>query len=163
MILANEKIELDNKLAEWLPGTGTWKICWRGTEHGWAAPTFHEKCNEKKTSLVIVKVVKGGKSLIFGGYCTGTWTGKSVQQATKPLLEKIEALEAELTNVRVQANKNEQYSRKYSLRIVGLNENDGENCVGEVIKLCKEKLNVNVDERDIDRAHRLGPKALSGR
>ncbi|CAB4023920.1 Hypothetical predicted protein [Paramuricea clavata] len=92
-----------------------------------------------------------------------TLVEESVQQATKPLLEKIEALEAELTNVRVQANENEQYSRKYNLRIVGLNENDGENCVGEVIKLCKEKLNVNVDERDIDRAHRLGPKALSGR
>ena len=40
---------------------------------------------------------------------------------------------------------------------------DGENCIGDVIKLCKEKLNVNVDERDIDRAHHLGPKALSGR
>jgi exosome complex exonuclease DIS3/RRP44 len=92
-----------------------------------------------------------------------TLVEESVQQATKPLLENIEALEAELTNVRVQANENEQYFRKYNLRIVGLNENDGENCVGEIIKLCKGKLNVNVDERDIDRAHRLGPKALSGR
>ncbi|CAB4002801.1 Retrovirus-related Pol poly from transposon opus [Paramuricea clavata] len=76
MILANEPVELDNKLSEWLPGTGTWRICWRGTEHGFAAPTFHEKCNEKKPSLVIVKVVTGAKSLIFGGYCTETWAGE---------------------------------------------------------------------------------------
>jgi flagellar hook-associated protein FlgK len=34
-----------------------------------------------------------------------TLVEESVQQATKPLLEKIEALEAELTNVRVQANE----------------------------------------------------------
>jgi hypothetical protein len=79
MILANEPIELDNKLAEWLPGTGKWRICWRGTEHGWAASTFHEKCNEKKTSLVIVKVVTGFKSLIFGGYCTKTWRGSKFE------------------------------------------------------------------------------------
>jgi hypothetical protein len=75
MILANEPVELDNKLAEWLPRTGTWSICWRGTKHGWAASTFHEKCNEKKPTLVIVKVVTDGKSFIFGGYCTDTWGG----------------------------------------------------------------------------------------
>ena len=75
MILVNEPVEFDNKLAEWLPGTGTWRICWRGTEHGWAVWTFHEKCNEKKPSLVIVKVVTGGKKLIFGGYCTERWAG----------------------------------------------------------------------------------------
>jgi hypothetical protein len=79
MILANEPIELDNKLAEWLPGTGKWRICWRGIEHSWAASTFHEKCDEKKTSLVIVKVVTGGKSLIFGGYCTETWGGSKFE------------------------------------------------------------------------------------
>ena len=79
MILANETVELNDKLAEWLPGTGKWRICWRSTEHGWAASTFHEKCNEKKPSLVIVKVVTGGKSLIFGGYCTETWAGSKFE------------------------------------------------------------------------------------
>ena len=79
MILASEPVELDNKLGKWLPGTGTWRICWRGTEHGFSAPTFHEKCNEKKTSLVIVKVVTGVKNLIFGGYCTKTWAGSKFE------------------------------------------------------------------------------------
>ncbi|CAB4003661.1 Hypothetical predicted protein, partial [Paramuricea clavata] len=93
MILANEPVELDNKLAEWLPGTGTWRICWRGTEHGWAAPTFHEKCNEKKPSLVIVKVVTGGKNLIFGGYCTETWAGnEAVVKSNKSLPAKVSFL-----------------------------------------------------------------------
>jgi hypothetical protein len=40
-----------------------------------------------------------------------TLVEESVQQAKKPLLEKIEALEAELINVRVEANENEQYCR----------------------------------------------------
>ena len=79
MILANESVEFDKKLAEWLPGTGKWGICWRGTEHGWEASIFHKKCDEKKTSLVIVKVVTGGKSLIFGGYCTETWGGSKFE------------------------------------------------------------------------------------
>jgi hypothetical protein len=79
MILANESVELDKKLAEWLPGTGKWGICWRGTEHGWEASIFHMKCDGKKPSLVIVKVVTGGKSLIFGGYCTRTWAGSKFE------------------------------------------------------------------------------------
>ena len=82
-ILADETVELDIKLREWLPGTGTgtgiWNICWRGTEHGWAASTFHENCNDKNTTLVIIKVVKGGKSLIFGGYCTEIWGGSKFE------------------------------------------------------------------------------------
>ncbi|CAB3986095.1 Hypothetical predicted protein [Paramuricea clavata] len=99
MILANEPVELDNKLSEWLPGTGTWRICWRGTEHGFAAPIFHEKCNEKKPSLVIVKVVTGDKSLIFGGYCTATWAGESTD-----IVRKTDAVKKQQSELRNKAD-----------------------------------------------------------
>jgi hypothetical protein len=67
MILANESVEMEKKLAEWLPGTAKWGLCWRGTEHGWEASIFHKICDEIKPSLVIVKVVTGGKTETWGG------------------------------------------------------------------------------------------------
>ena len=62
-------------LREWLPKTGTWTACWRATRDGWASSTFHSNCDGKSSTLVIVKVVKDSKNLIFGGYCTVTWAG----------------------------------------------------------------------------------------
>ena len=49
-----------------------------------------------------------------------------------PLQKRIETLEA------VQANKNEQYSQKYNLRLVGLSEEESENCTEKVVDFCKE-------------------------
>ncbi len=72
-ILANEPVEFDNKLAEWLPRTGNWRICWRATRDGWAASTFHSKCDRKKPTLTIVQVPNDNKSYVFGGYATESW------------------------------------------------------------------------------------------
>ena len=66
-------------LEEWLPITGTWTACWRATRDGWAASTFHSNCDGKIPSLVIVKVAKNSKNLIFGGYCTVTWAGSKFE------------------------------------------------------------------------------------
>ena len=77
--MANESVELREKLIEWLPRTGKWRICWRATEHGWGASTFHNKCDGKIPTLVIVKVVKDAKNLIFGGYSTETWAGSKFE------------------------------------------------------------------------------------
>jgi hypothetical protein len=73
VILAIERIEFHNKLEEWLPRQGYWRICWRASEHGWAASTFHRKCDGKVPTLTIVQVVKNNKSLVFGGYATRSW------------------------------------------------------------------------------------------
>ena len=62
-------------LGEWLPETGTWTACWRATRDGLAISTFHSNCDGRIPTLVIVKVVKDSKNLIFGGYCTVTWAG----------------------------------------------------------------------------------------
>ncbi|CAB4014206.1 Hypothetical predicted protein, partial [Paramuricea clavata] len=75
VILANETIEFHNKLEEWLPRQGYWRICWRASEHGWAASTFHRKCDGKVPTITIVQVVKNNKSLVFGGYATRSWAG----------------------------------------------------------------------------------------
>jgi hypothetical protein len=82
----------------------------------------------------------------------------AVKQATAPMLERIKTLESELAKAAVQINENEQYSRKYNLSFVGLDDSEGEECVDKVVAFCKEKLDINVDKAEVDRAHRLGPK-----
>ena len=72
-ILANETVEFSNKLAEWLPRTGNWTICWRAPRDGWAATTFHSKCDGIKPTLTIVQVIKDNKKYVFGGYATESW------------------------------------------------------------------------------------------
>lgn len=73
--MLNEPFEFVITLKEWLPKTGNWLLCWRGTSHGWGDTNFHHRCNGKRTTLTIVKVVKDNKSLIFGGYATEKWDG----------------------------------------------------------------------------------------
>ena len=78
-ILSHEPSNFIKMLGEWLPKTGNWTACWRGTRDGWAASTFHSNCDGKIPTLVIVKVVKGSKKLVFGGYCTVTWAGSTFE------------------------------------------------------------------------------------
>ena len=74
-ILSSEPRNLTTKLREWLPHDGSWSVCWRATRDGWAATTFHVGCDGKIPTLIIVKVVKNSKNLIFGGYSMVTWAG----------------------------------------------------------------------------------------
>ena len=69
------KAKFSKMLREKLSKTGNWTACWRATRDGWAASTFHSNCDGKLPTLVIVKVVKNSKKLIFGGYSTVTWAG----------------------------------------------------------------------------------------
>lgn len=83
---------------------------------------------------------------------------EAVERATTPLFKRIQSLEADLAKVSLQANENEQYTRKYKLRFVGLNETEGEDCVDKIVSFCKEKLDIDIDTKGIYRAHYLGPK-----
>ena len=46
--------------------------CWRAKTDGWAASTFHSKCDGKGPTVTIIKV----GSYIFGGYTDVSWSGK---------------------------------------------------------------------------------------
>ncbi|XP_028415669.1 latent-transforming growth factor beta-binding protein 1-like [Dendronephthya gigantea] len=76
-ILKNEPGDFDRKLREWLPTKKDWNVCWRASRDGWAAGTFHFRCDGKSPTLTIVKVVKDNKAFIFGGYATVSWAGPS--------------------------------------------------------------------------------------
>ncbi|XP_048578204.1 tripartite motif-containing protein 45-like isoform X2 [Nematostella vectensis] len=48
-----------------------WVSCFSAKRDGWAASTFHEKCNGKAPNIVLVSV--GGR-YVFGGYSEVAWT-----------------------------------------------------------------------------------------
>lgn len=83
---------------------------------------------------------------------------EAIGTATKALETTVQDLESKLEEYRALINDNEQYSRKYNLRISGIKESPGESCVDKVMDLCQTKLNIIVEKDSIDRAHCLGPK-----
>ena len=48
----------------------SWFLCYRATSHGWARPTFHQKCDHKRNTVTIIR--KG--SYVFGGYTDIPWS-----------------------------------------------------------------------------------------
>lgn len=92
-----------------------------------------------------------------------------VQQIVKPLEDQLAAIEEKLEVLQETSNDNEQYSRRYNIRIYGVDqpafdeENEdnvalqaNENCAKTVIDLCTQELGIMVERNEIDRAHRIG-------
>ncbi|XP_078383111.1 uncharacterized protein LOC144665695 [Oculina patagonica] len=50
-----------------------WVLCYRATTHGWAASTFHSRCDGKRDTVTIIK--KG--QYVFGGYTDIPWDSSS--------------------------------------------------------------------------------------
>lgn len=86
---------------------------------------------------------------------------EAVEKATRPLHARISWLESKLEEVQAHANDNEQYSRKYNLRFIGIDEDEGEDCTEKIVNMCSDELNISVKKEEIDRAHRVGPKKSS--
>lgn len=92
--------------------------------------------------------------------------GKEVERCVaeqKVLREENKRLRVEMDRQRNMNNERlndlEQYQRRNNLRISGLPDKDGETAedtLKSVVTLMEDKLNLTVDEEDIDIAHRLG-------
>ncbi|CAH3166279.1 unnamed protein product [Porites lobata] len=50
-----------------------WKRCWRASVDGWAASTFHLRCDSKGPTVTIIRVGR----YIFGGYASMSWASSS--------------------------------------------------------------------------------------
>ncbi len=61
--------QYDDKLREWC-GDYKWKLIYRASEHGYTAESFHEYCDDKGPTLIVIKSSGGW---IFGGYTTQSW------------------------------------------------------------------------------------------
>ena len=71
---------------------------------------------------------------------------------------KIPVLTAGISQALKGADDNEQYSRRYCLRIKRIDkekDETGTKCIGKVITVCKH-IKVDITKNDIDRAHRVG-------
>ena len=66
------------------------------------------------------------------------------------------SLKVEIAAVREYALHNEQYSRKNSVRVFGITEDDGENVEGKVMESFKSNLKVDVSSNDVEVTHRIG-------
>ena len=68
---------------------------------------------------------------------------------------RCKLLEEEVKELKVKNDDIEQYSRRMCLRISGLKEFDHEDVTAKVLDFAK-KVDVNISDDDIDRAHRVG-------
>ena len=84
---------------------------------------------------------------------------KVIEPLTKTIVdlqEIVSSLESQLSSVSNMANDNEQYSRRHNARISGFDEEQGEICGEKIATFCKEKLKVDISDKNIDRAPRVG-------
>ncbi len=67
--------QYDNKLREWLGNDYIWKLLYRTSEHGYTGESFHEYCDNKGPTLI---VIKSSGDWLFGGYTTRSWSRISI-------------------------------------------------------------------------------------
>ena len=46
-----------------------WALCWQTSAHGWAASTFHSRCDGKKHTITVIRK----EPYVFGGYTDIPW------------------------------------------------------------------------------------------
>jgi predicted transcriptional regulator len=94
-----------------------------------------------------------------------------IAQVVKPFEEKIIKLEEKVLQLEEKCNDNEQYSRRYNVRIYGVNNSTSadsygydakEDCFKTVIEFCRNELGIEVKHEEIDRAHRVGKPNRDG-
>ena len=61
--------QYDAILREWI-GDCKWRLLYRSSEHDYTSKSFHEYCNGKGPTLIVIKSDEGW---IFGGYTTQSW------------------------------------------------------------------------------------------
>ena len=66
--------QYDDKLREWL-GDHKLTLLYRASDDEYSGRSFHEFCDDKGPTLVIIKSSGGW---IFGGYTTQSWSGRCI-------------------------------------------------------------------------------------
>lgn len=123
---------------------------------------INKKLNDLATTLATKDSINDLKGLIIKQneqICNLQNKINQQDEIISQLNDKIGVLTSSIEAVKLQSDCNEQYSRRYCLRLSGIskdeeNENAAE-CVNKVVEVCKN-LNLNINASDIDRAHRIG-------
>lgn len=89
----------------------------------------------------------------------------TIQNDIRSLSNKISVLEEDNNKLRMElkktalaTEKQEQYSRRNCLRIMGVNESCDENTEEVILDIINNKMKVRLFATDIERVHRLGKK-----
>ncbi len=64
--------QYDAILRKWI-GNYKWELLYRASEHEYSVESFHEYCDDKGPTLIVIKSSGGW---IFGGYTTQSWSGR---------------------------------------------------------------------------------------
>ena len=67
--------QYDAILREWIGSDNKWKLIYSSSEHEYRAKSFHEYCDDKGPTLIVIKSSGGW---IFGGYTTRSWSGRGM-------------------------------------------------------------------------------------
>lgn len=78
-----------------------------------------------------------------------------LQKEISCVKDELATLKSELAEVKAKSSNNEQYWRRNSIRIFGLNEEEGEDCYDKVLQLCENVLEIEVSRDEWDRVHRV--------
>ena len=82
--------------------------------------------------------------------------GVKVNQAN--VNAKVNLFEKSVRGLNFEINRLEQYSRKSSVRIYGIHEEEGEKVTEKVINTIKEEIGVKLEAEEIDITHRVGQR-----
>ena len=69
------------QLQNWLGEKCGWNLCYRASRDGWSGQDFHQHCDNKGPTVVLIKA----NNCIFGGYTDKNWGGMSVEKALLPI------------------------------------------------------------------------------
>ncbi len=64
--------QYDDILREWVGNDYKWRLLYRASENDYIGESFHEYCDDKGPTLIVIKSSGGW---IFGGYTTQSWSG----------------------------------------------------------------------------------------
>ena len=67
--------QYDSYLKEWLGDVKDMRLIYRASEHEFTTKSFHECCDNKGPTLIVIKSSEGW---IFGGYTTQSWGGYGI-------------------------------------------------------------------------------------
>lgn len=88
---------------------------------------------------------------------------KTLEERFKKQQEEIEFLKSKVALLEAQNKENEQkndaleqYTRRNSLRVFGINEQNNENLEAKMIEVFKTHLKIDIKNEYIDRIHRVG-------
>ena len=69
--ILKEEIAFIKQLQKWLGEKCKWDLCYRASRDGWSTQDFHNHCNHKGPTVLLIKA----NNCIFGGYNDKNWGG----------------------------------------------------------------------------------------